>query len=40
MTIAILDNEITRDSEYAQRTYAQIPLESDTLLVKHFLFFL
>lgn len=39
MTIAIVDNEITRDSDYALRTYAQIPLESNTLLVKYFLFF-
>lgn len=39
MTIAILDNEITRDSEYAQRMYAQIPLESNILLLKYFHFF-
>lgn len=38
MTVAILDNEITKDSEYSQRMQAQIPLESDMLPVKHFIF--
>ena len=38
MTTTILDNEITRVSEYAQRMQAQIPFESDMLLNKHFIF--